>query len=305
MIDIKGCGAAPKFSNIFVCLYGDPGNRKTSFAITAESPLVLDFDRRAHRAYEPEKADRVDVTSFDDIVEAAQKYKNKYKTLVIDTVGRALDMKSEEIVRVSKAQPGLKAHNPFGGLSLPGYGILKSAFYTALQAVRNTGMDVVFVAHGSRVKENDQTSWAPDIVGSSADEIYKACDLLGLVAPMGGRTVLRLNPSELWQAKNPLGLGTIQIDKEGEPGWDVTLASLIEKCREKNIETVKEILKPEPPSIISKINKMETMKEANEILKEILATKDVSERDMATAAFKIRREGLGFKYNKEKGEIVQ
>ena len=297
-MEIKKGTAPPVNSAIFVCLYGDPGNRKTSFAITAEAPLLLDFDQRGHRAYGKEKVDRIDVTRFEDIAEAAHKYSGKYRTLIVDTAGRALDNKSREIVKMSKANPSMKAHNPFGGLSLPGYGILKSSFYDAVQDIRESKMHCVFVCHGKRSKEDDKRSWEPDVVGSSADEIYQVSDLMGLMSPVNGRTVLRCNPSESWQGKNPIGLGTLYLDKKDEPGWEVTLKDLIDRCSIK-LDQVATPVEPHP--IIARIKQCEDIEFATSLMKEIQGMEDGIDKDMAKAEFKAMRERNKFKYSSEKG----
>lgn len=301
-MEIKKGNASPVNRSIFSCIYGDPGLKKTSFAGTAEAPLLLDFDQRAHRAYEAHKFDRIDAKSFDDIGEAAAKYKGKYKTLIIDTAGRALDVKSREIVKLSKSSPAMKAHNPFGGLSLPGYGILKNAFLEATQEIRASEMHCVFVCHGKRTKEGDQTIWEPDVVGSSSDEIYKVCDLMGLIAPINGRTAIRLNPDERWQAKNPLGLTTVLIDKKGEPGWEITLKDLIDQCV---VAVTKTNTPVDPPAIIAEINACVDIETANRLVGRILEMPDGVEKDMASGAFKNMRTKNGFKYNTSKGVYIQ
>lgn len=296
-MEIKEGNAPPVNSNIFATVYGEPGLGKTSFAITAEEPLLIDYDQRGHRAYNAERCSRVDAKSFEDIAEAATKYRNKFKTLVIDTVGRALDVKTQEIIKISTSNPSLKAHNPFGGLSLPGYGILKSAFYAAANVIRDSNMDVVFVAHGRRTKEGDNTCWEPDIVGSSSDEIYKISDMLGLMCMVGGKRSIRLNPSDSWQAKNPLGLSLVRLDKD-DGGWSVTMAELIEKCRTKTIASSTPVERPE---ILGRIEVIDSVEEANDVLRSISELPAGAVKDMAVSLFKGKRTALGFKYSKEKG----
>lgn len=299
---IKDGNAPPVNTNIFVCIYGEPGNKKTSFAITAEEPLLLDFDQRGHRAYNSAKTKRIDVTSFDDIEEAVDKYKKQFKTIVIDTAGRAIDNKSKEIIALSKKSPNMKAHNPFGGLSLPGYGILKNAFYNAVGSIRDSGMHCVFVCHGKRTKEGEVASWEPDVAGSSSEEIYKVCDLMGLMSPSNGRTILRLNPSENWAAKNPLGLSTVFIDKKDEDGWEVTLKDLMDRC----IVAVNKTNTPvAAPEIIGRIDKCESIDQANELVKEIQAMPEGVQKDMASTSFKNMRKRLGLEYTKERGVFAR
>lgn len=297
-LTIKDGDAPPIHKNIFVCIYGEPGNKKTSFALTAEEPLLLDFDQRGHRAFNSNKTKRIDVTSFDDIEEAVAKFSKQFKTIIIDTAGRAIDNKSKEIIALSKKSPNMKAHNPFGGLSLPGYGILKNAFYNAVGSIRDSGMHCVFVCHGKRTKEGEITSWEPDVAGSSSEEIYKVCDLMGLISPFNGRTVIRLNPSENWSAKNPLGLSTVTIDRKDEPGWEVTLKDLMDKC----IVAVNRTNTPvEPPEIVKLIEKCDNVEYANRLLGSIKEMDDGIAKDMATAAFKAMRIKNKFEYSTEKG----
>jgi hypothetical protein len=297
-LEIKPVNAEPVRKTIFVTIYGDPGNRKTSWAASAESPVILDFDKRAHRAYTEGKVDRIDVDNFDDISEVIQKFRGKYKTLIIDTAGRALDIKTSEIIRTSKKTPTLKAHNQFGGLSLPGYGILKTSFYNVVQEIADSGMHCIFVCHGKRTKEGDSIFWEPDVVGSSADEIYKISDLMGLMAPVNGRTAFRCNPSEQWQGKNPLGLSTVIIDKKDEPGWDITMRDLIDQCVKKVSQTAVPV---ELPPIIQKIEACNNPETANDLLGEIQEMQEGIDKDLATSAFKSMRTKAGFKYSKEKG----
>jgi hypothetical protein len=199
---------------------------------------------------------------------------------------------------MSKSTTGMKAHNPFGGLSLPGYGILKASFYDAVQDIRASGMDCVFVCHGKQSKEGESTYWEPDVVGSSSDEIYKVCDLLGLVSSINGRTAIRVEPSEYWQAKNPLGLKTIVLDKEGEPGWDVTLASVIEKCRIQ-VNKISDPVEINP--IVEEIKACTTVELANDLIRRIGELDSQVDRDIASAAFKTMRTSNGFKYSKDRG----
>src|SRR5690348_5642891 len=80
-----------------ICLYGQPGAGKTSLAFTADAPLLLDFDQGAHRA--ANRKDTVRVQSWGDVAGVGADDLADYKTVVVDTAGRALDALTADIIR--------------------------------------------------------------------------------------------------------------------------------------------------------------------------------------------------------------
>ena len=157
-------------------------------------------------------------------------------------------------------------------------------------------------ANRKQEKDGDLTTWTPDIVGSTSDETFKISDMLGLMCMIGGKRALRLNPSELWQAKNPLGLTTVFLDKKGEDGWEITLKDLIDKCRSKVVETFAPVARPE---ILDRIEKIESVDQANQMIAEIKSLEIPAIKDMASASFKAKREQLGFGYSTAKGVFAK
>ena len=75
-------------SRIVLCLYGVPGLGKTSTAFTAEKPILLDFDRGAHRSRN--RGDSVQVAKWEDILAITAEDMKPYKTVVIDTATGSL-----------------------------------------------------------------------------------------------------------------------------------------------------------------------------------------------------------------------
>ena len=76
--------------SINVLIYGTPGIGKTSIACSANNPLLLDFDKGAHRS-----AFRCDTLLVDDWHQVASlnpKDIAQYDTIILDTVGRLLDL---------------------------------------------------------------------------------------------------------------------------------------------------------------------------------------------------------------------
>jgi len=192
-------------TTLVVTIYGQPGIGKTSLAFTAERPLMLDFDHGAHRS--AFRKDSVRVDSWVDVANLTPEDLAGYKTIVLDTAGRALDAITAHIGRT---QPKLTSSS--GNLTLQGYGELKAVFLAWLKRVRQLGMDVVILAHDTEDKSGDDLIVRPDIQGGSKSELYKASDAIGyMYRPQRGQTLLDFNPSDRWIGKNCADLDPVPV----------------------------------------------------------------------------------------------
>jgi len=192
-----------KVERLNVCIYGQPGAGKSSLAFTADSPLLLDFDNGAHRA--ANRKDIVRVSTWADVADLNADDLAPYRTVVVDTAGRALDILTADIIRRNpKAGRG-------GALTLQGYGTLKAEFVAWLKALNGYGKDVVLVAHMDEQRNGDDIIERLDVQGGSKGEIYKAADAMGRVAVKGGARTLNFNPTEAAFGKNPGQLDAQEI----------------------------------------------------------------------------------------------
>lgn len=199
-------------TKLTVVLYAPPGLGKTSMAFTAESPILLDFDHGAHRSQF--RKDTVQIERWADVESIEASDLEPFKTVVIDTAGRALDTLGADIIRKNPKMKG------FGGaLSLQGYGALKSAFVSWLALLHSFGKDVILIAHADEQRNGDDIIERLDVQGGSKNEIYKVADAMGRIRKQDGRTILDFSPRENGFGKNPAQLPIIDVPdfrKEGE-----------------------------------------------------------------------------------------
>lgn len=207
---------------ITVCIYSVPGVGKTSTAFTADDVLLLDFDRRVHASRN--RGASSPVSTWSDVTGIAPEDLAPYKTIAIDTVGRALDVLSRHIME------GDYRLGRGGALTLQGYGRLKADFLGWLRnCLLGMGKDVVMLCHSDEQKSGDDLLERLDVQGGSKNEIYKSADVMGRLYMQGGKRWLNFSPTDTSFGKNPAGMPPLQVPEfSKEPRW---LAGIIAQTK--------------------------------------------------------------------------
>ncbi len=73
-------------------IYGEPGIGKTSVALSAPKPLLIDFDNGLRRVAKQYQTDSVQIESYQNLLDILEKEDiSNYETIVIDTLGKMVD----------------------------------------------------------------------------------------------------------------------------------------------------------------------------------------------------------------------
>lgn len=208
-LNIKTAADPVEIGSLITLIYGQPGIGKTSLAFSADKPLLLDFDAGAHRS--GFRKDYVPVKTWSEVSSITSDDLADYNTVIIDTLGACLDCLTASIIRDNAKM----VNRATGGLSLPGFGALKAQFVGWVKMLKQSGCDVVMIAHGKEKNENDRTYVRPDITGGSYDEIMKLADLVGyyyMEQEQGKASrVLDFNPTPQWIGKNSAGFEPLVV----------------------------------------------------------------------------------------------
>lgn len=202
-----------KVENLVIHVFSDPGIGKTTLANMGRKVVLIDFDGGAHRSLGRQRVVRLE--KWGDLEDFLKHpWLEEAETLAVDTVGRALDLLSDEII-----SGDAKLGTPLGGLNQRGWGALKQRFGTFFSALRKRHKDVILLSHAKieKDKEGNKTAY-PDIPGGSAGEVFKVSDAMAYYAMEQGKRTLDFNATDAHIGKNPPAWGKILVpDYIGAP----------------------------------------------------------------------------------------
>lgn len=202
---------------IRMLLAGPPGIGKSTLAMSAPKPLLIDTDAGFDRVEWQYRKDYISAGSYQEILDDLQPGNLKdYETLIIDTAGQMQTYMSAYVI-AQDAKNGQRG----GQLSQRGYGAIKREFnrlvsymYTTLQK------NIVIICHSVEEKEDDVVKQRLKLEGGFKNDVWEPMDLGGFIEIQGTNRVLSLANTEKHFGKCTHGLAqayTIPLLTDGAP----------------------------------------------------------------------------------------
>lgn len=182
-------------------IYGQAGMGKTTVALSAPNPLLLDFDGGVHRINYGHQTPTVPITKWEDCEDVLKEDLKDFQSIIIDTGGKLLDFMAEYLIRKN---PKLGKAN--GALTLQGFGERKGLFRQFCKTIMLMDKHLIFVAHRDTQKNGDEIRYVPLFGGSSYDDLVSELDLVGYLEAVGKKRTITFDPSDRNDGKNTCNL---------------------------------------------------------------------------------------------------
>ena len=189
-------------TTIKMMVYGQAGMGKTTFALSAEKPLLLDFDNGVKRVNMShlDGVDIVQISSWTDVQMVLRENLSEYRTIVVDTIGKMMDF-------IITYKCGLKQPR------VQDWGGINAEFSSFVRALGALGKNIIFVAHRDTRKEGDDIVYVPALREKSYNSIVTELDLLGYLEMKleNGKQVrtITFDPTSRNDGKNTCNLDSV------------------------------------------------------------------------------------------------
>lgn len=296
---------------IKMLIYGQAGMGKTTLALSAPKPLMIDCDGGINRVDYEFIKDTVQVERYQDVLDLLNNEDlSVYQTLVFDTGGKMLDLMADYII---EHNPRMGKRN--GSLTLDGYGQRKREFVTLLKLIYKKNKHVVFVAHRTTERNGDDVRYVPLFGGSNYDALVTELDLVGYLEADSKNRTITFDPSSKSEGKNTCNLAaTMNVPnlKDGSGnvvGKNVFLSNevfdrYIDRLKERSQEGEKY------KALISQIEKdiaqLATPEEATDYVRRVTEYEHIgSSMVYCRGKFKERVTALGLMWDKDTKKYVK
>lgn len=286
---------AIRVETLCLTIYSQPGLGKTSLSFTASKPLLMDFDKGAHRAVD--RKDVVQVGQWGDVANISAADVAAYDTIIIDTVGKALDVLAQDIIRTS---PKLA----YGGaLNMQGWGQLGVKFSAFLKMLRGFGKDVILIAHMDEQKDGDAIKERLKIGGGSKDLVLTDSDVIARISMQNRQRMLVFSPSETSFGKDPARIGDMAIPDATDPDYRDCLAGIIGTVKDRlnSLSEAQVAHQAEVEWFAATLPSLTTADQINGVLERAKTDGSEAIRNMLMA----RVRELGLKFDRERGEYIR
>ena len=186
---------------ILGCIVGVPGIGKTTLALSAPNPLLLDTDNGIHRVQSEYRADCVQVKSYQDILDVLEEDLSDYKTIVIDTLGELVNFMLKYFADKDKS-----LITRGGTYNIKIWGLVKTEFENLKLKLQLLNKHLIFVSHAKEERDGENKIYRMNVAGSTPDILNGVLDFLGFCEVVGKTRSISFTPSARFYAKNSIEL---------------------------------------------------------------------------------------------------
>lgn len=292
-------------------IYGSPGVGKTTLALSAPDPILLDFDRGVSRVKAAHRKPTSVCSTYEEVLADINSPEMKdFQTIVIDTGGSFITFLKDWAMRVKGARQKNGEFN-----TLKGYGIVKNEFASFTEDIKTRlNKNVIYVFHS--VEGNDKDGNPVQRLmceGSTKNTVWTPCDFGGYVQMIGDQRYICFTPEQEFFAKGCHGIvGRRQIPVLTDASKNDFMTRLFDEARA-NIQAENDVFAPlkeqydktmiRVAEILEGVVDIETANAAAKSIPELEHA--LTSKKEASAMLKAKTDELGLKYTKEEGYVAK
>ena len=292
-------------------IYGSPGVGKTTLALSAPKPVLIDFDHGVSRVKAAHRAPTILCANYEEVqADVKSEEMRDFETIIIDTGGSFVEYLKDWAFRTkndAKTKTGT-----FNGLK--GFGYVKSEFASFTNYIKTVlNKNVIYVFHCTEQADKDGNPTQRLMCeGSVRNTVWNPCDFGGYVQMLGRKRVICFTPTQEYFAKGTHGItGEREIPVLGEGTPNTFMTQLFEEARASIIaennafapqkkqyeETMEQVR-----VIVNGVTDADSATEAAKTIPDLPHA--LTSKKESSAMLKAKTDQLGLKWSKDAGGYV-
>ena len=211
-------------------IYGSPGVGKTTLALSAPDPILLDFDRGVSRVRAEHRKDTSVCSSYKEVRADLESPEMKnYKTIIIDTGGSLVSFLKDWAMNEKGAKTKSGEFN-----SLKGFGFVKAEWASFTEYIKTVlHKNVIYIFHANEEKDKDGNPIQRLVCeGSVRNTVWTPCDFGGFLQMIGDQRVICFTPEQEYFAKGCHGItGRIPVPALAPGAKNTFITDLFEAAK--------------------------------------------------------------------------
>lgn len=293
-----------KFSMIIAAA---PGTGKTTLALSAPNPILVDFDRGISRVQACHRKLTDVVDTYEELLKDMEsKEFQECETVILDTGGSFVTYLQDYVMR---KDPSIYKQKSSNSVSLKGFGAVKTEFVSFTNRLKDVlKKNVIYIFHTQEEKAKDGSIVQRLLCeGAVRNIVWQPCDLGAYMQIVNGKRQLCFSPTEEYFAKGCHGInGIIEVPDLDKDSKNDFLTRLFESAKRNIIEESKifdgekekyEAAMERAKEIIEKIVDKDTANQAKALYQQIEHA--LTSKKESGVLFQAKVKELGLTYNKE------
>lgn len=293
-------------------IYGSPGVGKTTLALSAPDPVLIDFDRGLSRVKTQHRKAAIVCNTYNEVLtDVMSPEMADYQTIVVDTGGSFVTYLQDWAMKQNPAQNKQKN----GAISLKGFGAVKSEFIRFTNYVRDTlHKNLIYVFHSQEQADKDGNALQRLMCeGAARNIVWTPCDFGGYVQMIGDRRVICFSPEQEFFAKGCHGVrGQMTVPELGPSDPNDFITRLFAKAKatiaeeDEAFAPLREQYEQVMKQVVDAVDRVVDVETANEAAAGLpLLQHALTSKREASALLSARTKELGLVWDREARSYVE